>query len=143
MFQCLQIPAQGSATDDAPSWTRARIADDSPTNFGSPVTRRKINQSPASSDQGSSDPKYRTPPQTPFQPGFYKPPPTEEPQNNPFPLSPKVARSNRIMKEKSSESIASNASGSSTKKMRRKMREAQRMGHEHASDSEENFDQEL
>ena len=61
-------------------------------NFGSPMTRRKINQSPALSDSGQDTPsKYRTPPQTPFQPGFYKPPnqDTEAP-NNPFPLSPKT-----------------------------------------------------
>ena len=133
-----------------PLWIKSRAADsDSKTptpNFGSPMTRRKIiNQSPALSDSGSEPQKYRTPPQTPFQPGFYKAPNTDnEPPTNPFPLSPKTAR--KITKEKSSESIASSGSTSSiSKKMRRKKREEKRMGpgaSANASDSDNN-DEEL
>lgn len=120
----LQKPA--AISEDAqqpPSWVRSRV-DESPgsSNFGSPVTRRKINQSPKPKEEETE--KYRSGPQAPFQPGFYKPPALEEPQMNPFPLSPKVGGRRMITKEKSSESIASNSS--SSKKMRRKLREQQR-----------------
>ena len=135
-----------------PLWIRKGGAEGSQTpNFGSPMTRRKINQSPALSDSGQDTPsKYRTPPQTPFQPGFYKPPnqDTETP-NNPFPLSPKTVRSQKVTKEKSSESIAnslqsSGSTSSISRKMRRKKREESRkLGPgPNASDSD-NSDEEL
>ena len=99
--------------------------------------RKKVNQSPAPSVASDSDgpAKYRTPPSTPFQPGFYKAPPLEEPQTNPFPLSPRPARSTRITKEKSSDSICST---NSSKKLRRKQIEAQRSN---VSDSEDEHEQ--
>ena len=101
--------------------------------------RRKVNQSPAPSVASDSDgpTKYRTPPSTPFQPGFYKAPPLEDPQTNPFPLSPRAARSTRITKEKSSDSISST---NSSKKLRRKQIEAQRGAHP-GSDSEDEAEQ--
>ena len=94
--------------------------DESPTMFGSPSTRRRaINQSPAPPEPEQL--KYRTPPSTPFQPGFYKKPQANvEEVSNLFPLSPKQLR-----KEKSSDSITS--SSSSSKKLRRKKIEAQRL----------------
>ena len=135
-----------------PLWIRKGGPEGSQTpNFGSPMTRRKINQSPALSDSGQDTPsKYRTPPQTPFQPGFYKPPNQDiEAPNNPFPLSPKPARSQKVTKEKSSESIAnslqsSGSTSSISRKMRRKKREESRkLGPgPNASDSD-NSDEEL
>ena len=146
---CFQKPAandqQWIREPGNPLWIRkgGPESQTSTPNFGSPITRRKINQSPANaSDSDASNSKYRTPPQTPFQPGFYKPPSSEPDTNagpNPFPLSPKPNR--KITKEKSSESIASSSSTSSiSKKLRRKKREAQ-LG-ANASDSDNN-DEEL
>ena len=104
--------------------------------------RRKVNQSPAPSIASDSDgpTKYRTPPSTPFQPGFYKAPPLDDPsaQTNPFPLSPRTARSSRITKQKSSDSI----SRTNSKKLRRKQIEEQRGAHHAAgSDSEDEHEE--
>merc|ERR1719412_2477322 len=107
--------ADALTTTTTPSWVRG-AGTTTPTNFGgspnfgSPsIKRRQINQSPAPVDQESTT--YRCPPTTPFQPGFYKKPPLEDKPDNPFPLSPKAAR--KVVKQPES------------KKMRRKMREAQ------------------
>ena len=86
------------------------------TQMGSPspsVVRRQINQSPALPDQEPV--KYRNDPTAPFRPGFYKQPPLEDTPVNPFPLSPRSARKMPTHPP------------SGSKKMRRKMREAQRM----------------
>merc|ERR1711953_1201662 len=95
-----------AAAAAVPSWVRSNVGgeDSSPSKiqYGSPsLMRRKVNQSPAPSIASDSDgpTKYRTPPSTPFQPGFYKAPPLDDPsQTNPFPLSPRTARSSRITK---------------------------------------------
>lgn len=100
-----------------PSWVRGTgttIEPVNPTFVGSPsVKRRQINQSPPILPTDQEPTKFRSTPTTPFQPGFYKKPPLEDTNVNPFPLSPKAAR--RMRSEKS------------TKLTRRKIREAQRM----------------
>jgi hypothetical protein len=103
--------------------------------FGSPSTRRKIYQSPLPIIDSTEPTMFRTPPSTPFQPGFYKKPPIEEPQVNPFPMSPRSSR--KIVTTKSSDSLASSSSSSITRKMRRKKREAQRMAGDESDSDEE------
>jgi hypothetical protein len=116
-----------TTTNTTPSWVRG-AGTTTPTNFGgspnfgSPsIKRRQINQSPAPIDQEPQT--YRNPPTTPFQPGFYKKPPLDQDKlDNPFPLSPKAARKFE------------------SKKLRRKMREAQRNEN---SDSDEEDDEDF
>ncbi len=124
-----------------PSWQKIKEADpaeDGGPLFGSPATRRRvINQSPAPVDP---DPvKYRQSPSQPFQPPFYKAPPLEEPQVNPFPLvgSPKVVRAHTVTASSSTSSMSS-----TSKKLRRKKRaaEAKARFEDGSSDSEEDHD---
>ena len=127
--------AVGASTASSPMWVKSRVEEsglEQPM-FGSPSTIRKVNQSPALKEDSPT--KYRTPPSTPFQPGFYKPPPLEDPQLNPFPLSPKVAR--KI--EKSSESIDSSSSSGRKMRRRKKRSEAQRHADD-ATDSDNDYE---
>ena len=78
---------QKSSTEEQSSWaSRDPFPRSSPSICASPRVGRKPRVDASPRRQESESPKYRTPPSTPFQPGFYRKPAEDEPRSNPFPL---------------------------------------------------------
>jgi len=95
------------------------------------VARRlKVNQSPAPSaaSEEQAGPKYRTPPSTPFQPGFYKVPSNLADDEGSEPAFKLPAQTGSVPEgNKTTSKRAQDSSSSQQKKLRRKKRGEQRL----------------
>merc|ERR1719266_405801 len=95
------------------------------------VARRlKVNQSPAPSaaSEEQAGPKYRTPPSTPFQPGFYKVPSNLADDEGSEPAFKLPAQTGSVPEgNKTTSKRAQDSSSTQQKKLRRKKRGEQRL----------------
>ena len=100
-----------------------------PTNSPFVARRLRINQSPLTVEEDAQKgPKYRTPPSTPFQPGFYKVPDADADSSSPaFKLPDK--------KPKTSLDVKKPRKAPSEKKLRRKKR-AEKLSQNDDTDSD-------